>query len=166
LWPNLCKFGLPKWHNFSKKELHNYSMHLFSITLENCVSLKSIVRSNENLGWVGVEKIKLPCYQIKKKIRVGENGGLNQSKHQNSTIQVTRFFWKLSHFNWHLFYKGFFFRYYDTTYSHVSNTAAFENYSSRLNFNIFNWWRNGFQMHIRERNFWISVDGTFGSWHM
>jgi hypothetical protein len=24
----------------------------------------------------------------KKKIRVGENGGLNQSKHQNSTIQV------------------------------------------------------------------------------
>jgi hypothetical protein len=28
----------------------------------------------------------------KKKIRVGENGGLNQSKHQNSTIQVTRFF--------------------------------------------------------------------------
>jgi hypothetical protein len=28
----------------------------------------------------------------KKKIRVGENGGLNQSKHQDSTIQVTRFF--------------------------------------------------------------------------
>jgi hypothetical protein len=28
----------------------------------------------------------------KKKIRVGENGVLNQSKHQNSTIQVTRFF--------------------------------------------------------------------------
>jgi hypothetical protein len=26
------------------------------------------------------------------KVRVGENGGLNQSKHQNSTIQVTRFF--------------------------------------------------------------------------
>jgi hypothetical protein len=24
----------------------------------------------------------------KKKIRVGENGGFNQSKHQNSTIQV------------------------------------------------------------------------------
>jgi hypothetical protein len=34
----------------------------------------------------------VPCDQIKKKIRVGENGGLNQSKHQNSTIQVTRFF--------------------------------------------------------------------------
>jgi hypothetical protein len=33
----------------------------------------------------------VPCHQIKK-IRVGENGGLNQSKHQNSTIQVTRFF--------------------------------------------------------------------------
>jgi hypothetical protein len=31
----------------------------------------------------------------KKKIRVGENGGLNQSKHQNSTIQVTRFFFYL-----------------------------------------------------------------------
>jgi hypothetical protein len=31
----------------------------------------------------------------KKKIRVGENGGLNQSKHQNSTIQVARFFFKL-----------------------------------------------------------------------
>jgi hypothetical protein len=30
-----------------------------------------------------------------KKIRVGENGGLNQSKHQNSTIQVTRFFLKM-----------------------------------------------------------------------
>jgi hypothetical protein len=28
----------------------------------------------------------------KKTIRVGENGGLNQSKHQNNTIQVTRFF--------------------------------------------------------------------------
>jgi hypothetical protein len=33
----------------------------------------------------------LPCDRIKKN-RVGENGGLNQSKHQNSTIQVTRFF--------------------------------------------------------------------------
>jgi hypothetical protein len=28
----------------------------------------------------------------KKKNGVGENGGSNQSKHQNSTIQVTRFF--------------------------------------------------------------------------
>jgi hypothetical protein len=37
----------------------------------------------------------LPCDQIQKKIRVGENGGLNQSKHQNSTIQVPRLFFKL-----------------------------------------------------------------------
>jgi hypothetical protein len=34
----------------------------------------------------------VPCDQIKKINRVGENGGLNQSKHQNNTIQVTRFF--------------------------------------------------------------------------
>jgi hypothetical protein len=34
--------------------------------------------------------ITVPCDQKKK--RVGENGGLNQSEHQNSTIQVTRFF--------------------------------------------------------------------------
>jgi hypothetical protein len=32
--------------------------------------------------------IQIPSDRIKKKIRVGENGGLNQSKHQNSTIQV------------------------------------------------------------------------------
>jgi hypothetical protein len=34
----------------------------------------------------------VPCDQIKKQIRVSENGGLNQLKHQSSTIQVTRFF--------------------------------------------------------------------------
>jgi hypothetical protein len=38
----------------------------------------------------------IPCDRIKKN-RVGENGGLNQSKHQNSTIQVTRFFFIRSH---------------------------------------------------------------------
>jgi hypothetical protein len=44
------------------------------ITINVAFSFDSTVRSNKN------------------KIRVGENGGLNQSKHQNSTIQVTRFF--------------------------------------------------------------------------
>jgi hypothetical protein len=34
---------------------------------------------------------EVPCDQIKKN-RVGENDGLNQLKHQNSTILVTRFF--------------------------------------------------------------------------
>jgi thioredoxin-related protein len=34
--------------------------------------------------------IYIPCDQIKK-IRVGGNDDLNQSKHQNCTIQVTRF---------------------------------------------------------------------------
>jgi hypothetical protein len=35
--------------------------------------------------------IQVPSDRIKKNT-VGENGGLNQSKHQNSTIQVIRFF--------------------------------------------------------------------------
>jgi hypothetical protein len=42
-------------------------------------------------GWGNFLAGIVPCDQIKK-IRLGENGGLNQSKHQNSTIQVTRFF--------------------------------------------------------------------------
>jgi hypothetical protein len=36
----------------------------------------------------------IPCDRIKKN-RVGENGGLNQSKPQSSTIQVTRFFYSI-----------------------------------------------------------------------
>jgi hypothetical protein len=37
----------------------------------------------------------------KKKMRVGENGGLNQSKHEKSTIQVTRFFFIRSYVTLH-----------------------------------------------------------------
>jgi hypothetical protein len=46
------------------------------------------------IQWVVCIRISICLYRAikKKKIRVGENGGLNQSKHQNSTIQVTRFF--------------------------------------------------------------------------
>jgi hypothetical protein len=40
--------------------------------------------------FLGVQKY---FYTVRsnKKNRVGENGGLNQSKHQNTTTQVTRF---------------------------------------------------------------------------
>jgi hypothetical protein len=37
-------------------------------------------------GYTGIKE-QIRCDQIKKNIRVGENGGLNQSKHQNSTIR-------------------------------------------------------------------------------
>jgi hypothetical protein len=51
-----------------------------------CVDLQKVFDTVEV-----TDAFKIPCDRIKK-IRVSENGGLNQSKHQNSTIQATRFF--------------------------------------------------------------------------
>jgi hypothetical protein len=61
---------------------------------------------------------QVPCDQIKKKIRVGENGGLNQSKHQNSTIQVTRFFFLIDHLT-----------YTSTVHSQLISTSILSNYT-------------------------------------
>jgi hypothetical protein len=56
-------------------------------------------------------------------------------------------------------YKGVFF----SLLCYVSNVAAFENYSPTPNFIIFNTDEETDFKRIRERNFWISVEGTFES---
>jgi hypothetical protein len=63
--------GDGKWYNVRKFHTVKLKKHIHSYS--TCKE-KSILRSN------------------KKKIRVGENGDLDQSKHQNCTIQITRFF--------------------------------------------------------------------------
>jgi hypothetical protein len=45
----------------------------------------------------------------------------------------------------------------------VSNVATFENYSPTQNFIMFNTDEETDFKRIRERNFWISVEGTFES---
>jgi hypothetical protein len=45
-----------------------------------------LLKKKTVFGYTGIKE-QIPCDQIKKNIRVGENGGLNQSKHQNSTIR-------------------------------------------------------------------------------